>query len=135
MCATRLDLYEVKPRGFEDYLSQYGWSFSKTMYEWAVSRMKDRNNAKLRPVDKSEVMGFLNNCGVKIENDRGYDIPYVYMMAKADHWGSAISDDVHLAMFVKDYIDDKDGYEGLPFTRFYADMIAKGIPIIWEDMI
>ena len=38
-------------------------------------------------------------------------------------------------MFVRDYIDDSDGYDGLPFTRFLADCIGRGKPVIWEDMI
>jgi hypothetical protein len=28
-----------------------------------------------------------------------------------------------------------DGYDGLPMTRFYADCIGSGNPIIWEDVI
>ena len=31
--------------------------------------------------------------------------------------------------YIKDYVDDKDGYDGLPFTRFYADCIGSGTPI------
>ena len=37
--------------------------------------------------------------------------------------------------FIKDYIDDKDGYPELPFTRFYADCIGSGCPINWGDML
>ena len=29
----------------------------------------------------------------------------------------------------KDYVDDKDGYPELPFTRFYADCVGSGNPI------
>ena len=32
-------------------------------------------------------------------------------------------------------ITDGDAYEGMPFTRFYADCIGSGTPIIWEDML
>jgi hypothetical protein len=56
-------------------------------------------------------------------------------MAKADYMGSSIVDEVHLLKFIKDYIDDPDGYEGLPLTRYYADVIGKGITIDWEDML
>jgi hypothetical protein len=56
-------------------------------------------------------------------------------MAKADYMGSSIVDETHLLKFVKDYIDDPDGYEGLPMTRFFADVIGKGIAIDWEDML
>lgn len=32
-------------------------------------------------------------------------------------------------------VDNCVGYDGLPMTRFYADCIGKGTPIMWEDMI
>ena len=34
-----------------------------------------------------------------------------------------------------DEMDDPDGYEGMAFSRFLADCNAKGVPIVWEDMI
>ena len=38
-------------------------------------------------------------------------------------------------LFVREYLDDSDDYDGLPFTRFLADCIGSGKPVIWEDMI
>ena len=40
-----------------------------------------------------------------------------------------------LALAIKDEISDPDGYDGMAFSRFLADCNAKGIPIVWEDMI
>ena len=54
---------------------------------------------------------------------------------KADYMGSSIIDEQHVALFIKDYVDDKDGYSELPFTRFYADCIGSGCPIDWGDML
>ena len=58
----RLDTYDRIPPAMADYLSQYGWHFSKKMY-------------------------------------------------------------------------DVDAYNGMPFTRFYADCIGSGNPIMWEQMM
>ena len=69
------------------------------------------------------------------ELDKGYDIVYVYCMAKSDFFGSSLVNDEVLYKYVYDYIGDKDGYDSIAFTRFYADTIAKGIPVIWEDMM
>ena len=41
----RLDIYDIFPSGMTEYLSRYGWHFSKNMCEWAVSRMKAENKA------------------------------------------------------------------------------------------
>ena len=38
---ARFDMYEKKPAGMDNYLSNYGWHFSKKMCEWAISMMKD----------------------------------------------------------------------------------------------
>lgn len=56
-------------------------------------------------------------------------------MCKADFLGSSIVDDRHLLLYVRDIVEDPDSYEGMPFTRFYADCIGAGISIPWEDLI
>ena len=135
----RLDAREVFPSGMEEYLSQYGWHFSKKMCEWAVSRMYKRNSLyKKIPIqswNKDSVDKLLNKYGVTIENKIGYDYVFAANMCIADYYGSSIIDEQHVALFIKDYVDDPDGYEELPFTRFYADCIGSGVPINWEDML
>ena len=131
----RLDYYDIRPAGMDAYLSNYGRHFSKQMYLWAVSMMKDRNGNKAKPVEKEDAKRLLEANGVTVENGRAYDVPYVMMMAKMDYMGSSISDDRHLALFVKDYLDDKDGSDTRAFDEFYVKTIALGIPIDWEDVI
>lgn len=135
----RLDAREVFPSGMEEYLSQYGWHFSKKMCEWAVSRMYKRNSLdKKIPIqswNKDSVDKLLNKYGVTIENKIGYDYVFAANMCIADYYGSSIIDEQHVALFIKDYVDDPDGYEELHFTRFYADCIGSGVPINWEDML
>ena len=135
----RLDSYERMPEAMAAYLSNYGWHFSKKMCDWAVSMMKAKPTgstapSKITPLKKEDVENMLAKHNIKLEKDVGYDAVYVANMGKADYVRS-ISNDQALAMFVKDYIDDPDGYEGLPFTRFYADCIGSGRPIFWEDML
>lgn len=135
----RLDSYGKMPSGMKEYLEAYGWHFSKKMCEWAVSKMKVKDDTgkqkKLDALKKDEVEELLKKFAVKLEKDAGYDCVYVANMAKSDYYKSSIADEAHLALFIKDYIDDPDGYSGLPFTRFYADCIGSGTPIIWEDMM
>ena len=56
-------------------------------------------------------------------------------MCKADFLGSSIVDEQHMALYIKDVIDDVDAPDGLVFNRFYADCCYKGIAIDWEDML
>ena len=132
---NRLDYYDIMPAGAEAYLSHYGWHFSKAMCEWAVSMMEDRAGNRLVMKSKEQVEAILKAHGIELENDYGYDKVYVMHMGLADYVGSSIIDEAHLAKYVKDVLDDPDGYEGVAFTRFFADCNGKGIPIIWADMI
>lgn len=84
---------------------------------------------KITPYTKDEVEAILTKYNITLENNAGYDCAYIATMAKADYMGSSIADEAHFAKFIKDYIDDVDGYDGLPFTRFYADCIGSGNPI------
>ena len=122
----------------EDYLEYNGWHFNKKMCDFATSRMYKMNGNRtefVKPFTKEQVDQLLAKYEMSIKNDKGYDAVFVMNMARADYWDSSIQDELHLVRFVKDYIDDPDGYDGLPFTRYYADCIGNGTPINWEDMI
>lgn len=131
----RLDDREEFPTGLEKYLSMYGWHFSKKLCNFAVSNMRKDSGEKIAPITKEALDLLLAKNGIELDNKFGYDYVFVANMCKADYLGSSVPDDAHLAKFVKDFVDDYDGYNELPFTRFYADTIGKGIPIIWEDML
>ena len=131
----RLDDREEFPTGLEKYLSMYGWHFSKKLCNFAVSNMRKDSGEKIAPITKEALDLLLAKNGIELDNKFGYDYVFVANMCKADYLGSSVTDEAHLAKFVKDYCDDPDGYSELPMTRFYADTIGKGIPIIWEDML
>jgi len=87
------------------------------------------------PVSKENVESVLNKYNIKLENNQLHDFVYVYNMGNNDFLGSSISDEKHLALYVKDVIDDADGYDGIVFNRWYADTVSTGIPIEWDEMI
>ena len=131
----RLDDREEFPTGLEKYLSMYGWHFSKKLCNFAVSNMKKDGGERIAPITKETLDLLLAKNGIELDNKFGYDYVFVANMCKADYLGSSVPDEAHLAKFVKDYCDDPDGYSELPMTRFYADIIGKGVPVIWEDML
>lgn len=120
---------------FEEYVDQYGHNFNKKLYEFAVSLMKDRNGSGIRPLTKEQVTEWLKTQGVTVKNDIGYNVPYIYSMAKSDYFGSSIKDNIHLALFVKDFADDIDGYPERAFDGFVMSCRAKDEPIFWDEMI
>lgn len=136
--AERLDSRGSLPSGMEEYLSHYGWHFSKKMCQWASSKMyRKTNDIKnyITPFIKEDVESILTKYGIILNNDNGYDSVYVANMCKADFLGRSVRDEQSLAMYIKDVIDDPDAYDGMVFTRFYADCIGSGTAINWEDMM
>lgn len=120
---------------FDAYIDMYGPHFSKKLYEWAVSMMKDRSGGKIQPMTKEQVSDALKSHGVTLKNDKGYDAAYVWAMAKADFYGSSIKDDAILALYVRDYLDDIDGSKSKAFDHFVVDCRAKDEPIFWSEVM
>lgn len=131
-----LTQYDIKPEAMVNYLRYNGPHFNKKLVQFAVSNMTKENGAKITPFKKEEIDTKLKNVGLQLKMNQLYDYVFVANMCKADFLGESVpSDDIHLCLYIKNVIDDPDGYDGLPFNRWYADMCRKGIAINWEEMI
>ncbi len=89
----------------------------------------------VEPYTKEKLEEMLTGANVKLKNCEGYDHVYIAAMVKADFFKSSIPDEQHLLLYLKDYFNDIDGYDGKAFTRFVADCSARGIPILWSDLM
>lgn len=109
------------------------------MCEWAVSKMKKKDeNGKMKsiePYTNDDAHQLLKKYNVTVERDEAYDICYLANMFKADFLGKSLPNEQYLAMHIKAYQDDPDGNPTRAFDEFLANCIAKGIPIIWDDMM
>ena len=131
MTRQSLNIYDDRPSSMKRYLRYYGQHFNKKLCQFAISRM---DHGKMQ-VPKEKVEEMLNKYGIILNNNELYDHVYVYNMGNNDFLGSSIQDEKHLALYVKDVIDDKDGYDGIVFNRWYADTVTLGIPIDWDEML
>lgn len=135
---ARLDERTTFPSGMEEYLSYYGWHFSKKMCEWATSMMYREENGKKKSMDpytRETMETLLRQYGIPLGDNPIYDAVYVGNMCRADYYGTSVKTEGDLAQFVGDTLNDPDGYEGMVFTRFYADCVGSGKGIDWEDML
>ena len=133
-----LTQYDEYPMDMLQYLRQYGPHFNRKLYEFAVSKMYKMVNGrktKIVPYTKEEANNLLMSYGIEVHNAQLYDAAYVASMCKADFLDSSIIDEHHLALYVKDVIDDVDAPDGLTFNRYYADCCYSGIAIDWEEML
>lgn len=129
-----LDIYDELPEDMKVYLRYNGRHFNRRLLEFAISCMETKEGA-LKSITKDKWEQMLGLYGIEIENKAAtvYDQLFAANMCKADYLGSSITDDLHLCMYVKDVLDDVDGYEGLVFNRWYADMCRKGISVDWYE--
>lgn len=133
-------MFDLVPNGYRNYRRHNGRHFTKRLCEFAVGMMekegKDGEPESITPMSKEEVEKVLHDWGIELKNAQQWDAVYVANMCVADFLGDVVpGDDEHLARFIKKYIDDPDGYEGIAFARWYTDVSVKGIGVPWEEVM
>lgn len=136
-----LDMYDENiPEEMKKYLAHNGWHFNKKACDFAVGIMKKKNAAtgkmeKLEPFTKEQVDAMLTRFGITLENNVGYD--YIYVANKGKHTllKSSVADEQHLALYVKDVIDDGQIGDGEIMRKWDAEMTSRGIPVQWDDIL
>lgn len=138
MYQRRTGSYDEIPEGMKLYINNYGCHFNKKLCDEAVSRMYKEANGKkekVQPYTKEQVDDLLKKYNIQLQRGKLYDCVYVANMCLNDYLGKSVPDLPHLAMFIRDMIDDPDAEDGFIFNRFYADCMFMDNPIDWEDMI
>lgn len=128
------------PEDMKNYIRYNGRHFNKKLCEFAVKQMKATHSStgeggKLVPISKEQLDALLKTYKIELENNMLYDYLFVANMCKSDFLGSSVPDEQHLCKYVKDVIDDVDGYDGIIFNRWYADTCRQGIPVSWVDVL
>lgn len=135
-----LDAHIPLPEAMEAYLSYHGWHFSPKLCAWAVNQMSSEDDVehKEKKIDawsKDKCESLLAKYKVNLENNVEHDFVFVTNMGVADYLGGSIPDELHLAKYVKQTIDDVDQADGFILSRFWSDCSRKGLPIPWEDVL
>lgn len=136
MCRLPLDINDVQPKPMQKYKANNGWHFNPEAVKFAVSLMKKRNPVSkkeepIEPMNKKQVDELLSKHGITVENKNDCDYIYVANMCKADYLGSSIIDEKHMAMYIKDTMEDPDSADGVIMRQWWAKMIACGQPVPW----
>ncbi len=118
--------YDIKPQEFINYLRYYGSHFNKKLCQFACNMLSKKDYTK----EKLDIL--LQTHNIELKNAKLHDSVYLANWCKSTLFGSSITDEKHLVLFLKD-IFEKEGE--LIFNRWYADMAKQGIPIEWEEMI
>lgn len=139
---TNIEHYNIDqwPRSAREYFQHYGFHFNKEACEFAVKGLRKENPAtkKLEPIEpwnKEQVEDLLKRNNVVLEDNELYDYVWVANMVRSDYWKSSVEDEKHLALMIKDIVDDKDQRDGFIFNRWISDRMFNGHPIAWEELV
>lgn len=126
---------DVRKRDCRKYKELYGKHFTKDLCEWVVERMENRNGTT-HHYNLDEVKSIWHKYKMNdLHNANWYDVMYVMNMAYADFYGRLFTEHHECAMYAYLYISDPDGYEGIAFQRWLADIKAQDDEVPWQRFI
>lgn len=121
--------------GFIRYITKYGWHFTDKLAEYASKMMLNSDKSNHVWNCKTLAKEYLSlNLNVPKDITWG-DLTYTANMAYADFYPNICSTEKDCIMYASLVANDVDGYPGMIFHRWIADIIGKQILINWEEFI
>lgn len=125
----------MSAKGYSEYVKKHGYHFTNELAEHASSMMKNANGY-LHTWNTSQVIKAIENLGLNIPDHVTHgDIVYLANMYYADLYPDPLTDEVSCLKAAYKIANDPDGYKGMIFCRWTADIIGKAININWEKFI
>lgn len=115
----------------QHYISHYGEHFNEKLCDFAIAKIAKYNEA-ITPLSKNLVDKLLAAYNITLDNNKLYDYIYVANLGKANYYGNSITDELHLAQFIKDMLDANS--KGLLFHKWLLEMNYYNIDIDWQSM-
>lgn len=130
-----MTILDLVPEGYREYKQRHGCHFNAALCEFAVSQMEGEDGKPIKALSRQEVEKMLKDAKIELEHQEGHDHVFVANMGLADYLGESVPDMQHLAKYVKNVLDDPDGYEGIAFCRWVADCVGKRVEVPWEECL
>lgn len=118
-----------------DYIAKHKYHFTESLMNYAISKMQNSDNTDGR-ISKDTVENYMNTHGYTNSlRSNLYDITYTANMARADFYPNLLNDTDKCIEYALNVANDVDGYEGIEFCRWVADLMGKNIKIEWNNFI
>ena len=119
----------------EQYLEKYGKHFTIKLADFASDYMAN-SDCTNKHWDVSDVKQIIDELGyiIPLSSTIG-DIIYTANMAYADFYPLLLKDAKSCVRYAMEVAGDKDGYEGIQFCRWMADVKNKNLEIDWNSFI
>lgn len=119
---------------YHAYVKKHGMHFNDKLAKWASSKMKNANGAS-HIWSVSEVTAAFKAMGHSLtEKVTPGDATYAANMYYADFVGADFKETDALKM-ANLILNDPDGYEGMLFNRFTADIMQQNVNVPWKELL
>lgn len=119
----------------EQYLEKYGKHFTIKLADFASEQMVNSDGTS-KHWDITDIKQIIDELGyiIPLSSTIG-DIIYTANMAYADFYPLLLKDAKSCVRYAMEVAGDKDGYEGIQFCRWMADVKNKNLEIDWNSFI
>lgn len=118
--------------GYVAYVVKHGYHFTKKLATMASGMMKNVDGSSHRwTVD--EIRAATNNVVIPKGTTIG-DVLFLANMAYADFYPKVLKTEESCIQYALAVANDPDGYDGMAFCRWTADLIGTGVRIDWESL-
>lgn len=119
---------------YQTYKMHHGMHFSNRLAEYSSSKMINANNTHHMWTCKDVEEAF-SALGFKLPEKYTWgDATYAANMIYSDY-AQLLKVDTDAVKMAYALLTDPDGYEGMIFNRYTADIMEKGECIPWKDLI
>lgn len=118
--------------GYVDYVAKHGYHFTKKLAEIASEMMVNVDGSSHKWT-ADQVRQATSEMVIPKGTTLG-DMTYLCNMAYADFYPKVLKTEDACIQYALAVARDPDGYDGMPFCRWTADLIGKGATIDWQDL-
>lgn len=120
---------------YDKYVAAHGHHFTNDLAEYASSCMDNADDDD-HSWSCSDVLSALKKLDLSVPPHSTLgDMTYTANMAYADFYPIVIKDAAVCVLYANAVATDVDGYEGIQFYRWLADLMAQGKEIEWAKYI
>lgn len=121
--------------GFSKYVEKHGYHFTDELAEYA-SKMMVNASGQSHSWTATQVKRSMESLNLSIPNTvTTGDVTYLANMYFADLYPDPLKDEASCLRAAYKIANDPDGYEGMIFCRWTADVMGKAIKLDWEKFV
>lgn len=118
-----------------DYIAHHKYHFTEGLADYAISKMENANGSS-EHISNTDIERYLSqNFIPKPTRSNMHDILYTANMAYADFYPTLLDTKDKCIQYALAVANDVDGYEGIEFCRWLADLMGKNVNIEWNNFI